>query len=74
MKEIHCVIYLIGSAGYRMKGTSSLRCAATGCWTPNELPQCIREDLYGKSNPEEYLLKFGMLELSVENKYGVNAN
>ena len=34
--------------GFRMKGSSSLRCAATGCWNPNELPQCIREDLYGK--------------------------
>ena len=31
-----------------MKGTTALRCAATGCWNPNELPQCIREDIYGE--------------------------
>jgi hypothetical protein len=43
------IITLDPDPGYRMKGTSSLRCAATGCWTPNELPQCIREDLYGNA-------------------------
>ena len=32
--------------GYRMKGSNSLKCHATGCWTPNDLPECIREDLY----------------------------
>ncbi len=34
-------------AGYVMKGTDSLKCLATGCWMPNELPTCVREDLYG---------------------------
>lgn len=32
-------------AGYKMRGTKSLKCHPTGCWTPNDLPQCIREDL-----------------------------
>ena len=31
-----------------MKGSDVLTCEATGCWMPNELPACIREDLYGK--------------------------
>ena len=31
--------------GYKMKGVKSLKCHPTGCWTPNDLPQCIREDL-----------------------------
>jgi hypothetical protein len=36
-------------AGYVMKGAAdSLKCLATGCWMPNELPTCIREDLYGE--------------------------
>jgi len=35
--------------GYRMKGsTDTLKCSATGCWLPNTLPECIREDLYGR--------------------------
>ncbi len=34
--------------GYRMKGANSLKCHATGCWMPNDLPECIREDLYGR--------------------------
>ncbi|XP_059095480.1 CUB and sushi domain-containing protein 3-like [Tigriopus californicus] len=32
--------------GYRMKGSKLLKCHATGCWMPNELPECVREDLY----------------------------
>ena len=34
--------------GFFMKAQSKLKCHSTGCWTPNELPQCIREDLYRK--------------------------
>ena len=34
--------------GFRMKAQSKLKCHSTGCWTPNELPQCIREDLFCK--------------------------
>ena len=34
--------------GYRMKSISTLKCHSTGCWTPLELPQCIREDIYSK--------------------------
>jgi hypothetical protein len=33
--------------GYKMKESNSLKCHPTGCWTPNDLPQCIREDLLG---------------------------
>ena len=33
-----------------MKGIKSLKCHPTGCWTPNDLPQCIREDLEGNSS------------------------
>ena len=34
--------------GYHMKNVWTLKCHSTGCWTPNELPQCIREDIYSK--------------------------
>ena len=34
--------------GFIMKGSSELKCHATGCWIPNELPECILEDLYGR--------------------------
>ena len=30
-------------AGFVMKGgADSLKCHATGCWMPNELPTCVR--------------------------------
>lgn len=35
--------------GFKMKGTKSLKCHPTGCWTPNDLPQCINEDLLDSS-------------------------
>ena len=38
-------IYYECHPGYKMKATNSLKCHPTGCWTPNDLPQCIREDL-----------------------------
>ena len=34
--------------GCQMKGKRTLKCLTTGCWSPNELPECIREDLHGK--------------------------
>ena len=36
--------------GFRMKAISKLKCHSTGCWTPNELPECIREDIYSKNS------------------------
>ena len=41
-------IYYECHPGYKMKGTKSLKCHPTGCWTPNDLPHCVREDLEGK--------------------------
>ena len=35
-------------ADFRMKGTGILKCYATGCWIPNDLPECIPKELYGK--------------------------
>ena len=34
--------------GYHIKSIATLKCHSTGCWTPLELPQCIREDIYRK--------------------------
>ena len=38
-------IYYECHPGYQMRGSKSLKCHPTGCWSPNDLPQCIREDL-----------------------------
>ena len=38
-------VYYECHKGYQMKGSKSLKCHPTGCWTPNDLPQCVREDL-----------------------------
>lgn len=43
-------IYYECHPGYKMKGTKSLKCHPTGCWTPNDLPHCVREDLEGNSS------------------------
>ena len=42
--------------GYHIKSIATLKCHSTGCWTPLELPQCIREDIYRKQNYDD--LKF----------------
>ena len=38
-------VYYECHQGYQMKGAKSLKCHPTGCWTPNDLPQCVRQDL-----------------------------
>ena len=39
-------------AGFVMKGgADSLKCHATGCWMPNELPTCVRYALLLNSCP-----------------------
>jgi hypothetical protein len=45
-------VYYDCHPGYQMKGTKSLKCHPTGCWTPNDLPQCIREDLIDSAWPD----------------------
>ena len=40
-------------AGFVMKGgADSLKCHATGCWMPNELPTCVRYEVGENSGNE----------------------
>ena len=50
--HVHSEVHYSCHSGFRMKGPDHLLCHATGCWMPNDLPECIREDLYGEWNPK----------------------